>query len=188
MDDLPEFAFIGRSNVGKSSLINMIAGRKGLARISQTPGKTRHINHFRVDCTLRDHLHQSWFLVDLPGYGYARLPKDERDQIDAMIRNYLMKRESLAITFLLIDANIEPQTIDLDFIDWLSDNDLPFIILFTKTDKPNQKDLGDHIQAFSDELKKSWSELPMMIMTSARQNNGRDEVLASIEKALLEIV
>ena len=132
-DDLPEFAFIGRSNVGKSSLINMLAGQKGLAKVSGTPGKTRLLNHFRVESvTGKD---SPWFLVDLPGYGFAKLSKTQKEKFEGLIQSYLQNRENLALTFLLIDSRLEPQKIDLEFMSWLGDNEVGFVILFTKTDK-----------------------------------------------------
>lgn len=184
--ELPEFAFIGRSNVGKSSLINMIAGRKGLAKVSSTPGKTRLINHFAVKMSpgagdkkagirLAD-----WYLVDLPGYGFARLSKVQRSQFEGMIRTYLEKRENLALTFVLIDARLEPQKIDLAFMDWLGDKEIPFVILFTKTDKLARNQLAVNILQYNKTLSVSWAELPAMISTSAVTKEGRLQVLETI--------
>jgi GTP-binding protein len=185
--DTPEFAFIGRSNVGKSSLINMLAARKSLAKVSQTPGKTRMINHFLVNSGLKSNQTTDWFLVDLPGYGFAKLSKTEREKFEGIIKNYLQKRENLALTFLLIDSRLAPQAIDLEFIKWLGENELGFIILFTKTDKPAKKVLAENLASYQAELKKEWAELPLIIPTSSAAVTGREEVLGTIEVALLEI-
>ncbi len=187
MDEIPEFAFIGRSNVGKSSLINMVAARKGIAKISGTPGKTRYINHFKVQSTLKNNHARPWFLVDLPGFGFAKLSKTEREKFEGMIKNYLLKRECLALTFLLVDSRLSPQKIDLDFINWLGENEISFMIIFTKTDKPSRKELAENIAEFNSELNKEWSELPGLLQTSSVKNLGREEILEIIEKALIEI-
>jgi len=179
-EDLPEFAFIGRSNVGKSSLINMISERKGLAKVSGTPGKTRLINHFRVNGTQQ----AGWFLVDLPGYGFAKLSKMQRDKFEGMIKAYLAKRETLALTFLLIDSRLEPQKIDLEFMNWLGDNEVGFVILFTKTDKLSKTQLANNMSDYCKSLSQYWSELPAMIATSSETRIGKEEVLETIEKAL----
>jgi GTP-binding protein len=216
MEDLPEFAFIGRSNVGKSSLINMLAARKGLAKVSGTPGKTRLINHFKVTSTVGSRqpavnspqsaasspqsaagshpasriMHPasfSWFLVDLPGFGFAKLAKTEREKFEEMIRNYLVKRETLALTFLLIDSRLAPQKIDLEFMNWLGDREIGFIILFTKTDKLSKTQLAASIAAYRKALSESWEETPRIIATSAATKYGRDEVLDTIGDVLLEV-
>lgn len=190
--ELPEFAFIGRSNVGKSSLINMIAGRKGLAKVSSTPGKTRLINHFAVKMSpgagdgkagirLAD-----WYLVDLPGYGFARLSKVQRSQFEGMIRTYLEKRENLTLTFVLIDARLEPQKIDLAFMDWLGDKEIPFVILFTKTDKLARNQLAANVLQYKKTLSASWAELPAMISTSSVTKEGRLQVLETITRVMAE--
>ncbi len=202
--DLPEFAFIGRSNVGKSSLINMLAGIKGLAKVSGTPGKTRLINHFLVGSGIGDvgsgmrdkknptshishHKSASWFLVDLPGFGFAKLSKAQRETFEGMIKNYLQKRENLVCTYLLIDARLEAQQIDLDFMNWLGDNDVSFIILFTKTDKLSKTQLAANLAAYQKKLSESWYELPLMLLTSSETRAGREEVLGSIGEMLGQI-
>jgi GTP-binding protein len=203
-EDIPEFAFIGRSNVGKSSLINMLAARKGLAKVSGTPGKTRLLNHFKVvSAPGRDHVGNaadpeapiqrsrsgqhapvSWFLVDLPGYGFAKLSKTEREKFEGLIQSYLANRENLALTFLLIDSRLEPQKIDLEFMNWLGDNEVGFVILFTKTDKLSKTQLSNNLQAYQKALSAYWSELPVILPTSAETKFGREEVLGTIEEAL----
>lgn len=169
---LPEHAFIGRSNVGKSSLINMITGRKNLARTSSTPGKTRLINHFLIDST--------WYLADLPGYGYARVSKTERLQWPAMIRNYLEKRRNLLNTFILIDSRLEPQAIDLDFFRWLGGKELPFSIVFTKCDKLSRGKLDKSVKDYLTVLEKEWEPLPRFFITSATADTGKEELLQFI--------
>lgn len=168
----PEYAFIGRSNVGKSSLINMICGIKGLAKISQTPGKTRLINHFVVD--------DDWFLVDLPGYGYAKISQREREKWRKMIHTYLRKRENLVCTFILIDSRHEPQKLDLDFMVWMAENQLPFVLVFTKTDKLSKRNLDESLNAYIRHLRLSWEEIPRMFITSAKTSRGKDEILQYI--------
>jgi len=198
--EIPEFAFIGRSNVGKSSLINMLAGQKGLAKVSGTPGKTRLINFFKVGTpppggmgasVIRhpssDNPIGDWFLVDLPGFGFAKLSKSEKAKFEGMIRNYLEKRETLACTFLLIDSRLPAQKIDLEFMDWLGDHDIPFVILFTKTDKMSKTQLGANLKAYKITLSEHWEELPVIILTSSESKLGRDEVLMFIQKVLSEI-
>ena len=187
LTDIPEFAFIGRSNVGKSSLINLLAGRKGVAKVSGTPGKTRSINHFRITCSLSDHSADEWYLVDLPGYGYAKLPKTERERFEGMIKSYLQKRENLALIFLLIDSRLEPQPIDVEFIRWLGRNELGFYLLFTKTDKISMGETVGSISRWKAMLSQEWAELPGMIATSSTHGKGREEILGVIGKALLEI-
>lgn len=176
--DKPEYAFIGRSNVGKSSLINRLLGRKNLARISSTPGKTRLINHFEVN--------EEWFLVDLPGYGYARISKNERDKWELMIHSYITKRENLVNTFILVDSRIEPKNSDIDFINWFGEQELPFTIVFTKTDKLTSNAMGSNIAAFKARLSMDWDELPTMFVTSAESGKGRDEVLDFIAESNIE--
>ena len=184
---MPEFAFIGRSNVGKSSLINMLADRKALAKVSGTPGKTKLLNHFKVlSAQGKEKTTVSWFLVDLPGYGFAKLSKTQRDKFEGLIYNYLKNRETLALTFLLIDSRLEPQRIDLEFMNWLGDNEVGFVILFTKTDKLSKTRLSNNLAAYRAALAGSWSELPMIIPTSAETNYGREEVLERIGAVLTE--
>jgi GTP-binding protein len=182
-EEIPEFAFIGRSNVGKSSLINMLASQKGLAKVSGTPGKTRLLNHFKV--TSRGS--SDWFLVDLPGYGFAKLSKTQREKFEGLIQLYLQKRENLALTFLLIDSRLEPQKIDLEFMNWLGDNEVGFVILFTKTDKLSKTQLSNNLAAYQKALSAHWDELPAILLTSAETKYGRDDVLATIGEALRQI-
>ena len=172
---LPEYAFIGRSNVGKSSLINMVTGRKQLARISRTPGKTQTINHFLVN--------DEWYLVDLPGMGFAKISKTVRQKWKKMIRDYLLLRQNLLNTFFLIDSRIAPQAIDLEFINWLGVNQLPFTIVFTKTDKLTKIRLNDALSQYRIELQLTWEEIPAIIVSSAKNRNGGKEIIALIEKS-----
>lgn len=172
----PEFAFIGRSNVGKSSLINMLTGRKSLAKVSQTPGKTQLINFFEIN--------QKWYLVDLPGYGYARLDHKKRDSLTEMINGYLTTSKQLSLIFVLIDSNVEPKTVDLEFISNLGDAGLPFMLLFTKADKGKPGGVQARIKAFMDALSEDWEELPPYIVTSAEYRTGRKEVLSMISEIL----
>lgn len=171
-DVFPEYAFIGRSNVGKSSLINMLVDRKNLAKTSSTPGKTRLINHFLID--------NSWYLCDLPGYGYAKVSKKQRDTFAKMIEQYATQRRNLVCFFVLIDSRIEPQELDLDFIEWLGDSQLPFVLLYTKIDKIKQKEKNKSIGAMKEILSESWAELPLIIETSAIKGTGREELLKFI--------
>ncbi len=173
-ESYPEYAFIGRSNVGKSSLINMLTGRKKLAKTSSTPGKTRLINHFLIN--------GEWFLADLPGYGYAKASKKDREAFAAMIEGYASLRTNLVCFFVLIDSRIPPQEIDLDFMEWLADSGLPFVILRTKTDKLNQKERHLHLSALKEKLHETWEELPLIIETSAETGAGKEEVLGFIEE------
>lgn len=170
---LPEYAFIGRSNVGKSSLINMLTGRKGLAMTSQKPGKTQLINHFIIN--------KEWHLVDLPGYGYARLSKGGRDGLRRMIEDYVLERRELVCLFVLLDARLEPQKIDLEFIEWLGEESVPFALVFTKADKLSKGKLSANISAYKDRLLEAWEELPPLFITSSEERTGRDELLDYIE-------
>ncbi|MFZ5940442.1 MAG: ribosome biogenesis GTP-binding protein YihA/YsxC [Bacteroidota bacterium] len=172
-ESYPEYAFIGRSNVGKSSLINMLTGRKKLAKTSATPGKTRLINHFLIN--------GEWFLADLPGYGYAKVSKKDRDAFASLIEGYASGRSNLVCFFVLVDSRIPPQQIDLDFMEWLADCGLPFVIVRTKTDKLNQKEKSIHLTALKEALHETWEELPMIIETSAESAAGREELLEFIE-------
>lgn len=172
-DEKPEFAFIGRSNVGKSSLINMLCGRKEIAHTSKKPGKTQLINYFLVD--------GAWYLVDLPGYGYAKISKKKRREWEKMIQDYLVKRPTLQCAFVLIDSKIPPQPIDIEFINWLGEMRVPFVIVFTKTDRPKKKQLEANIAAFQTALKEHWAELPQQFLTSARKGTGKEEVLSFIK-------
>jgi len=169
---MPEYAFIGRSNVGKSSLINMLTGRKGLAKTSGTPGKTQLINHFIIN--------DKWYLVDLPGFGYAKTSKSKRQQWQTMISDYLLHRKNLLHTFILIDSRIETQKIDIEFINWMGQKQLPFTIVFTKTDKLKKRQLTDNLNAYKTFLSGNWDELPPMIISSARNLLGKQEILEKI--------
>ncbi len=170
---LPEYAFIGRSNVGKSSLINMLTGQKGLAMTSQKPGKTQLINHFIID--------DSWYLVDLPGYGYARLGASNRESLRRIIETYILMREQLSNLFVLIDCRHEPQKIDVEFLSWLGENGIPFSIVFTKADKLSYSRLRENVEAYQQKLLETWEELPPIFVTSSEKKNGREEVLDYID-------
>ena len=171
---IPEYAFIGRSNVGKSSLINMLTKRKSLAKISGQPGKTRLINHFIIN--------NEWYLVDLPGYGYAKISKDQRNIWKGFIKDYLTKRENLVCTFVLIDVRLKPQKNDLDFMMELALKSLPFVIIFTKADKVSKGQLSKNIQIYKNTMLKSWEAMPNYFVSSAVKQNGRDEILDYIEE------
>ena len=170
----PEYAFIGRSNVGKSSLINMLTGHSKLAKTSATPGKTLLINHFSIN--------KQWQLVDLPGYGYAKRSKKEQENLQRMITGYILHREQMANLFLLIDCRHEPQKIDLEFMDFLGEHGVPFSIVFTKADKLSNSKLACNVQLYLNELLKSWEELPPHFITSAENKRGREELLDYIEQ------
>ncbi len=172
--DLPEFAFIGRSNVGKSSLINMLVARKNLAKTSGTPGKTQLINHFIIN--------DNWYLVDLPGYGFAKISKSIRNKFEGMIQNYLLHRRNLITTFILIDSRLEPQKIDLEFISWMGEKEIPFVLLFTKTDKPGKTQLALNIEKYKNVLLEQWEELPVSILTSAKTSRGKEDILEFIDE------
>ncbi|MFN0214412.1 MAG: ribosome biogenesis GTP-binding protein YihA/YsxC [Saprospiraceae bacterium] len=172
----PEFAFIGRSNVGKSSLINMLTARKGLAKVSGTPGKTRLLNFFLIN--------DLWHLVDLPGYGYARVSKSERKVLANLINNYFARRAELCCAFVLIDSNILPTKIDLEFVDSLGEMQVPFVIAFTKADRIGKSQLDSNIAAFMGKLSETWDTLPDYFITSAEHRTGREEVLEFISKTL----
>ena len=171
---LPEYAFIGRSNVGKSSLINMLTNHKGLAKTSVRPGKTQLINHFIIN--------NEWYLVDLPGYGYARTSKTSREKWQKMITDYMLKREALVNVFVLVDSRIPPQQIDLEFINFLGMNGIPLTIVFTKIDKQKQREVAATVNAYKRILSETWEELPEMMMTSSVTRYGRDHVLNRIEE------
>ena len=178
-ESLPEYAFIGRSNVGKSSLINMLVQRRGLAKTSSVPGKTVAINHFIVN--------DAWYLVDLPGYGYAQHSKKTREQWRIMINNYITRRRNLVCTFVLVDSRIEPQSNDIGFMEWLGENQVPFCIVFTKADKVTKNELNKNVEALKSRLLEEWEELPPMFITSSEDKMGRDEVLNYIEQQNKEI-
>jgi GTP-binding protein len=173
-DNKPEYAFIGRSNVGKSSLINMLTNRKGLAKTSATPGKTLLINHFIIN--------DEWYLVDLPGYGFAKRSKKELQKLEQMISGYILQREQLVNVFLLVDVRLEAQKIDLEFIQWLGDSSVPFAIVFTKADKLSATKVNQNVEAYKKVLSETWEELPPIFITSSDKKQGRDEVLDYIEE------
>lgn len=173
-DTKPEYAFIGRSNVGKSSLINMLTNNKKLAKTSATPGKTLLINHFIIN--------REWYLVDLPGYGYAKRSKKEVDRLDQMIRGYILQREQLVNVFVLVDIRLEPQKIDLEFIEWLGVSSIPFAIVFTKADKLSLNKCNQAVAAYQQKLSETWEEMPPMFVTSAEKKTGRDDILGYIEQ------
>lgn len=178
-DGLPEYAFIGRSNVGKSSLINMLTRKPKLAMTSATPGKTMLINHFLIN--------EKWYLVDLPGYGYASRGKDDRERLRRIIESYILGREQMTNLFLLIDSRHAPLDIDLEFIEWLGENEVPFSIVFTKADKLGPQRLRENVQAYLDKLSEQWEELPPHFVTSSEKGVGRDEILdyiAQINRSL----
>ena len=176
-DNKPEFAFIGRSNVGKSSLINYITGYQKLAKTSAEPGKTQTINHFIIN--------DSWYLVDLPGYGYARVSKEMRSDWTVMLQDYLLKRENLIYTYVLVDSRLEPQKKDVEFINWLGMSQIPFALIFTKIDKNTANKTKSNVEVFKKELLKYWDELPPIILSSAEKRQGREEILEHIEQNAL---
>ena len=171
---IPEYAFIGRSNVGKSSLINMLTGRKSLAKTSGKPGKTQLINHFKIN--------NNWFLVDLPGYGYAKVSKKNRSIFAKFIYEYLEKRENLICTFVLVDSRHEPQKIDMLFMEWLGENQIPFVIVFTKMDKLSSSQLNKNTTKYKTEMLKTWEDIPQTFRTSAESGLGKSEILKFIEQ------
>ena len=175
-DDLRDIAFIGRSNVGKSSLINMLTGRSGLAKVSGTPGKTRLVNHFRID--------DAWYLVDLPGYGYARTSKTERSGFSKLITDYVLRCERLHFLFVLVDIRLEPQAIDLRFIEMLGENGIPFGIIFTKADKLSQTQARRSVERYGAVLAEQWEELPPMLVSSSEKGIGREEILGFVAECL----
>jgi GTP-binding protein len=172
----PEFAFIGRSNVGKSSLINMLTGHNGLAKISVSPGKTRLINHFLIN--------NQWFLVDLPGYGYAKVSKSMIEEFGKIIRNFILKSENLNCLFILIDGRLEPQDIDIEFITWCGTNQVPLVLVYTKTDKLSLREFNDNRRKIEARLKEIWEELPTSFVTSSVKKTGRDEILDFIHNVI----
>jgi GTP-binding protein len=173
-DRLPEYAFIGRSNVGKSSLINMLMQRKSLAKTSGRPGKTQLINHFLVN--------KNWYLVDLPGYGYARVSKSSKKVFQKFITNYFEKREQMVLAFVLVDCRHEPQPIDLEFMQWMGESGIPFNIIFTKADKLKPKALERNIAAYTEKMLEAWEEMPHYFVTSASDSTGREKVLNYIDE------
>ena len=173
-DNLPEYAFIGRSNVGKSSLINMLCNNSKLAKVSSTPGKTQLINHFRIN--------NGWYIVDLPGYGYAKVSKSSKQTFYELITDYALNRRQLVSFFVLIDSRHKPQAIDLDFMRFLGENGIPFAIVFTKIDKLKDKELEENIKFYKQQLLEEWEELPMTFVTSSAKKEGRDAILDYIEE------
>lgn len=178
-DNMPEYAFIGRSNVGKSSLINALVQRRGLAKTSATPGKTIAINHFVVN--------NKWYLVDLPGYGYAKRSKKSREDWRVMLANYISRRRNLLYTFVLVDSRIEPQNSDIGFMEWLGENQVPFCIVFTKADKISKAELDRNVEAYKKRLLEDWEELPPIFLTSAETKMGCEEILDFIEQQNTEL-
>ncbi len=170
----PEFAFIGRSNVGKSSLINMLVGNRKLAKTSSTPGKTKLINHFLIN--------EEWYLVDLPGYGYAKVGKSQKEEFAKLITDYCSKRDSLVYLFILVDSRLPLQKGDSEFMYWCGENSIPFIIIFTKTDKLTKNELQKNLAAYKKQLLGWWEELPPMIISSAETGLGREDILKTIEE------
>lgn len=178
-DTKPEYAFIGRSNVGKSSLINMLTNNRKLAKTSSTPGKTLLINHFIIN--------NEWYLVDLPGYGFAKRSKKEVTKLNQMIQGYILQREQLVNVFVLIDVRLEAQKIDLEFIQWLGESSIPFAIVFTKADKLTDNKVNANVAAYKKVLSETWEELPPMFVTSSEKKQGRDELLNYIEEINKEL-
>ena len=170
---LPEYAFIGRSNVGKSSLINMLTNHKGLAKTSSKPGKTQLINHFLIN--------KEWYLVDLPGYGYAKVSKQSKKTFQQFITDYFKKRRELVCAFVLVDIHLEPQKIDLEFMQWLGENAIPFAIVFTKADKLTEKQIQEHVASYSEILLQQWEEMPPYFITSSENRLGKEDLLSYIE-------
>jgi GTP-binding protein len=171
--DRPEYAFIGRSNVGKSSLINMLVGQNSLAKVSVRPGKTQLINHFIID--------ESWYLVDLPGYGYAKIAISVKEKFQKLISRYILDRENLYCLFVLIDIRHSPQAIDIDFLTWLGENHIPFAIIFTKADKLGKVTAAKNVASYTQELQKFWEELPPFFVSSSLDGTGREEIVSYIE-------
>lgn len=172
---MPEYAFIGRSNVGKSSLINMLCVRKDMAKTSGKPGKTQLINHFLIN--------ENWYLVDLPGYGYAQVSREKREKWEDFIRQYILNRPNLMCMMVLIDSRLAPQRVDLEFMEWLGENGIPFVMVFTKMDKLTKSKIAANIENYKKELLTTWEELPTMFYTSSEERMGRDELLDFIDNS-----
>ena len=172
--NMPEYAFIGRSNVGKSSLINALTNHKSLAKTSGKPGKTQLINHFKIN--------NDWYLVDLPGYGYARVSKTVRAEFQSFLRDYLDKRENLLCTFVLLDSRLEPQKVDMEFMEWMGENGIPFVMVFTKTDKLNQTKFSKNMKHYEKVMLEIWEELPPRFYTSSVNKSGTEEILEFVEQ------
>lgn len=173
----PEFAFIGRSNVGKSSLINMLVNSRGLAKTSRTPGKTQTINHYLIN--------DAWYLVDLPGYGYANVSKSIRQGFGRIIEEYVLKRENLSCLFVLLDSRLEPQKIDLSFIEWAGSKGIPLCLIFTKCDKPKKNELQKNISQYTKTLLEEWEETPPLILSSSENRMGKEDILDFIKNAIV---
>ena len=187
LPDRPEYAFIGRSNVGKSSLINMICNHQKLAKTSGSPGKTQLINHFKIESQFSDSNQKSnWYLVDLPGYGFAKVSQNQRKNWEKMIENYLRQRENLTHVFVLIDGRHSPQKIDLEFLQKLGEWNIPFCLAFTKADKENQRTIAANVKKFLETMRKTWQFLPQHFVTSAVKKQGRDKILSLIEQFNIE--
>lgn len=180
--DRPEYAFIGRSNVGKSSLINMLTGQKGLAKVSGTPGKTTTINHFTIKSVDKEGKPDQWYLVDLPGYGYAKRSQTQRAAWEKMIAGYLRQRENLITIFVLIDSRHEPQKADLEFLDKLGQWEVPFNLVFTKADKSTQRETSANVKAFVNKMREDWEFIPRTFVTSAEKGTGKHALLTYIEE------
>ncbi|MDR0431503.1 MAG: ribosome biogenesis GTP-binding protein YihA/YsxC [Tannerellaceae bacterium] len=178
--NMPEYAFIGRSNVGKSSLINMLTNRKSLALTSQKPGKTQLINHFIIN--------KEWYLVDLPGYGYAQRGKEGREKLRRIIEDYILEREQLTNLFVLLDSRHAPQEIDLEFMEWLGENEIPFSIIFTKIDKISKSKLNGNLTVYKDKLLETWEELPPIFTSSSEKREGKEEVLSYIHEINQQLI
>ncbi|MFT4752654.1 MAG: GTP-binding protein [Salibacteraceae bacterium] len=172
--DMPEYAFIGRSNVGKSSLINALTNRKSLAKTSGKPGKTQLINHFQIN--------KEWYLVDLPGYGYASVSKTMRAEFQKFLRDYLVQRENLICTFVLLDSRLEPQKVDVTFMQWMGEYNIPFVMVFTKTDKLNNHTFLKNMKRYEEIMLETWEELPPRFYTSSVKKSGTEEILAFVEE------
>lgn len=172
-DNKPEYAFIGRSNVGKSSLINMLCNRRDMARVSNKPGKTQSINYYLID--------KSWYVVDLPGYGYAKISKKKRFEWEKMIEGYMLKRPTLGCAFTLIDLNIPPQAIDIEFMNWMGKMQVPFVIVYTKTDRMRETKKEEQLKIFREEMQKYWNELPREFITSSSKKIGQEEILEFVQ-------
>jgi len=175
--DIPEYAFIGRSNVGKSSLINYLTNIKGLAKASDKPGKTQLINHFIINET-----EAPWYLVDLPGYGFAHVSKSKKEEWNNFLTEYILKRKNLLCLFVLIDSRLEPQEIDMQFMEWLANNEIPFVMVFTKTDKLTARQLMKNISAYNKVMMVTWEELPKQFLTSSAADKGKQEILHFIKE------
>ena len=183
--EAPEYAFIGRSNVGKSSIINAICGQKGLAKTSSAPGKTQLINHFEIISNeVVKGRQEKWYIVDLPGYGFAKVSKEKRKEFEKMIFDYLIHRENLTCLFVLVDIRLKPQAVDLEFMNRMVEDEIPFYIVFTKADKLSQKQINESVEVYKNFLLEMWDELPPLFITSAEKHVGREDILKSIDELI----